>query len=376
MRIDHFTYQEPQIDDFVQFGYDLYANDDNWIPPLETELRHQLSPDFEFFADEENRCRHFVATEKGKVLGRVSAMLNGELRSPEGERVGMVGFFESIRDYEVAERLLVAAVEWLRVHGRVSKVWGPVNFDIWHGYRFMTNGFDEPLFQGEPYNKPYYPEFFKAFGFQPYAEWDSVEVAGRETLERMTERGSERYKMLEDRGYRFEPFQRLHWDREVEKLHRLLHSSFAGFPGFTSVSSVEFARLFATGKPAFDPRLFCFVKNETGELAGFAGGFVDLGAAVRAMQGQHDMFARYRFLRERMHADRINFYLGGITPREAARGTGLGRAGFYYVIRQSLAEGYDDILLTLRRKGSPSRAMTARFAPAPQREYALYELPL
>ena len=376
MRIEHFVFQEPQIDEFVQFGYDLYAGDANWIPPLESELRYQLSPDFEFFEHEENRCQHFLAVENGKVQGRVTAMLNTELRSPDGERVGTVGYFESVRDYGVARELLTAAVEWLQSQGHVSKVWGPVNFDIWHGYRFMTTGFDESLFQGEPYNKPFYPEFFKAFGFQSYAEWDSVEVAGRDTLERMIDRGAKRYKMLEERGYRFEPFQRLHWDREVDKLHRLLHSSFAGFPGFTPISSVEFARLFASGKPALDPRLFCFVYNETGELAGFAGAFVDLGAAVRAMQGQHDLLARYRFQRERRHADRVNFYLGGITPREAARGTGLGRAGFYYVVRQSLGEGYLDLLMTLRRKGSPSRAMTARYAPKPQREYALYELSL
>jgi predicted GNAT family N-acyltransferase len=376
MRIEQFSFREPQIDEFVQFGYDLYAGDDNWIPPLETELRHQLSPDFAFFADEGNRCRHFLATEHGKVRGRLSAMLNEELRGPDGERVGTIGFFESVRDYGVASDLLTAAVTWLQDQGQVSKVWGPVNFDIWHGYRFMTSGFDQALFQGEPYNPAYYPEFFKAFGFNTYAEWDSVEIAGRETLERMIERGEKRYRMLLERGYRFEPFQRIHWDREVARLHRVLCASFAGFPGFTPVTCTEFARLFARGKPGFDPRLFGFVHNETDELVGFAGGFVDVAAAVRAMHGQQDLLAKVRFLRERKHADRVNFYLGGITPQEAARGTGLGRAGFYYVVRQSLAAGYDDLLMTLRRKGSPSRAMTARHAPTPQREYALYELPL
>jgi hypothetical protein len=376
MRIEKFTYQEEQTAEFVRFGYDLYDGDDHWIPPLEAELRHQLSPDFEFFAEEENRCQHFMAVEQGKVVGRVSAMYNTVLRNPDGARVGTLGFFESIPDYDVARSLFTEAIQWLKSEGRVDNVWGPMNYDIWHGYRLMTSGFDELPFLGEPYNKPYYPDLFEAFGFRICAEWDSVEVAGRDTLERMIERGEKRYHMLLDRGYRFEPFQRYHWDQEVIKLHHVLSASFSGFPGMTPISSVEFARLFDSAKHGFDPQLFCFVHNESGELAGFAGAFVDLGAAVRVMHGQQDLLAKVRFLKARRDADRINFYLGGITPQEAARGTGLGRAGFYYIIRQSLTEGYDDLLVTLRRKGSPSRAMTARFAPTPQREYALYELPL
>jgi hypothetical protein len=376
MRIDSFTFEPEQTDEFVRFGYDLYREDSNWIAPLESELRHQLSPGFDFFADPENRHRHFLATENGRVLGRVSAMLNSRLRNPEGELVGTVGFFESEPDYGVAEQLLRAALHWLAEQGRVRKVWGPMNFDIWHGYRFMTTGFDQPLFLGEPYNKRYYSEFFAAFGFQPCATWDSVEVTGRDTLERMIARGAQRHQLLRERGYRFEAFQMRHWDQEVKKLHGVLSSSFSRFPGFTHVCPVEFARLFSSGRPGLHPRLFCFVYNDRSDLVGFAGAFVDLGAAVRLMRGQEDLLAHYRFLRTRPQAHRINFYMGGITPEEEARGTGLGRAGFAYIIREALNEGYESLLLSLRLKGNSSRGLASRFAPTPQREYKLYELAL
>lgn len=376
MRVDSFTFEPDLQGDFVRFGYEVYRDDPNFIPPLESELKHQLSPDFDFFADAENRHRHFLATDNGRVLGRVSAMLNRRLRSPEGEPVGTVGFFESIPDYGVAERLLSTAMKWLAGCGGVRKVWGPLNFDIWHGYRFMTAGYDQHLFLGEPYNKAYYPDYFQAFGFHPRAVWDSVEVTGRDTLEQMIARGAQRHRLLTEKGYRFESFQMREWDREVRKLHGVLSSSFARFPGFTQVDPAEFARLFAAGKPGLHPRLCCFVYDGTGKLAGFATAFVDLGDAVRAMRGRQDLLAQYRFLRTRQGAHRINFYIGGITPEEEARGTGLGRAGFYHIIHEALLEGYDTLILSLRLKGNSSRALACRFAPAPQREYALYELTL
>lgn len=376
MRIDSFTFEPDQQGDFIRFPYDLYRDDPNWIPPLESELEHQLSADFDFFANPENRHRHFLATEHGRVLGRVSAMLNTKLRSPEGEPVGTVGFFETLPDYGVAERLLSAAMAWLKEAGRVRRVWGPMNFDIWHGYRFMTTGFDQPLFLGEPYNKAYYPGHFKAFGFQPLAVWDSVEVSGRDTLERMIERGAQRHRLLTEKGYRFEPFRMRDWDHEVEKLYHILSTCFARFPGYTHLCPAEFARLFSAGRPGLHPRLCCLVHNEAGELVGFATAFVDLGDAVRSMRGRQDLLAQYRFLRTRHQAHRVNFYMGGITPQEEARGTGLGRAGFYHVIHEALLEGYDHLILSLRLKGNFSRALACRFAPTPQREYTLYELTL
>jgi hypothetical protein len=68
--------------------------------------------------------------------------------------------------------------------------------------------------------------------------------------------------------------------------------------------------------------------------------------------------------------------MGGITHQEEARGTGLGRAGFYHIIHEALLEGYDSLILSLRLKGNASRGLACRFVPTPQREYTLYELSL
>jgi hypothetical protein len=373
MRIEGFTHDPDRIDEFVRFGYELYRHDDRWIPPLAAEIRYQLDRGFEFFSQQANRHRLFLAVDGGRIVGRVAAMFNAQLHDAEGQPVATVGYFESVPDYRVAEQLLATAAAWLRENCAARKLWGPMNYDIWHGYRFMTGGFDQELFLGEPYNMPYYPDYFTGFGFRPLATWDSLEVAGRDELEHMITRGRQRYELLRQRGYRFRPFEPRHWDREVATLHRVLSASFARFPGFTAISPEEFARLFAAGRSGLHPELSCFVHNDAGDLAGFAAAFLDLGRAVRAMQGRTDLFARLRFLTARRRSDRVNFYIGGITPEEEARGTGLGRAGFYYVIQRALDLGYESLILSLRQIGNPSRALPGRSAPTPQRQYALYE---
>jgi len=376
MRIEPFTFQPELLDLFVRFGYGHYQGDKNWIPPFEDELRHQLSPESVFCARPENAHRHFLALDHGHVLGRVTAFDNSDLKDDQGTRLGALGYFEVVPDFAVSKKLIGAATDWLRHERRLTRVWGPLNFDIWHGYRFMTRGFGEPLFVGEPYNKPYYPQFFERIGGRVRAEWDSVEITGRETLSRMIERGRKRYELLLERGYHFVPFDPSDWDREVAKLHDIICRSFSRFPGFHAITQTEFARLFAGGRQSLVPELFAWAHDESGKLAGFAAGFLELSDAVRAMQGRRNVISKLRFLGRRRHTDCINFYLGAITPEEQARGTGLGRAGFYCVINQSLAAGYEKVLMALRLVGNPSRGLTARFAPEPQREYALYELDL
>ncbi len=374
MGIAHFTFDADFTHSFVRFGYDLYRGDPHWIPPLKKDLYTQLSPDFPFYRKLGNGHRHFLATAGGKVVGRVSALVNRDLRDEDGTPVGAIGFFECSDDDAVAKELLDAATGWLRDEHGIERIWGPMNFDIWHGYRLMTRGFDQKLFYGEPYNKRYYQDFFERYGFTPKQHWHSVEVTGRDTLERMIAAGAERYQKLVKRGYRFEQFNSRMFSDELRKLHSVLTRSFGAFLAFTPISLAEFEQLFATGRYGLNSELFTFVYNEHNILAGFAGAFLDLADAIRAMKEKNDLLAKLRFFYHRRLSNRILFYLCGVTPEEATKETDFGRAGFYYIIRQILKEGYETVLIALMARSAPMACMAGRNITAPQRQYTLYEL--
>ncbi len=374
MAIIHFTFDHTLTDLFIRFGYDLYQGDTNWIPPLRREVYAQLSPEFPFYQKPGNCHCHFLATSGKKIIGRISGMVNKDLKDRDGTPVGTIGFFECVNDYGVAEALLDSATKWLHEEQGIHRIWGPVNFDIWHGYRLMIRGFDQNLFYGEPYNKPYYPDLFKCYGFTVKQLWDSVEITGCQTVEKMIGCGAERYQHLIDRGYRFELFNMNKFEDELMKLHKIMTKSFGGFLGFTPISFTEFKQLFAKSRYAFHPRLFTFGYNKNDDLVAFGVAFLELSDVIRAMKGREDFISKLIFLYHRRHVNRINFYIGGIAPEEEARKSGLGRAGFYYVINQILKEGYETLLLTLRLQGNKAHGLLGKNAPKPQREYALYEL--
>ncbi|MBI4527120.1 MAG: hypothetical protein HY695_25265 [Deltaproteobacteria bacterium] len=372
MEIQQFTFDRSLTQAFLRFSYDLYRADNHWMPPSENELITQFSPQFCFYRSPGNRHAHFLATDGTKVLGRASAMVNSGLKDKNGQPVATVGFFECLNDYSIAEELFDSAMQWLSDLG-IRRVWGPMNFDIWHGYRLMVRGFDQKPFYGEPYNKPYYPEFFERYGFTPRRHWNSVEIAGRETLEELAKPGRALYRSLTEQGYRFAAFDPARIREELQKLHSVLSRSFSEFLGYTPISSAEFERLFFPMCRATRPNLFLFAYDPSDRLCGFAAGILDLSDAIRAMHGQSGFIAKARFWYRRRAVDRVMFHLIGKTPEESGKRNGLGRMLFSCVLQAILADGYRTVIGTLMSKDNPSRRLLDGLAEDDRRQYTLYE---
>lgn len=374
MALKQFTFDPDLTDSFISFVYEIYRNDPKWIAPLRRELLNQFLPQFPFYGKPANHHQHFLATVDRKVVGRVSAMVNNDLKDEHATAVGTIGFFECIDDYAVAKDLLDAATNWLREQHNIRCIWGPMNFDIWHGYRLMTRGFHEEPFFGEPYNKPYYSEFFERYGFTPRQHWDSIEINGCVALEALIKEKQAQYENFIQQGYRFEYFDLHRFDDEIFKLHEVMAKSFEKFPGFTHISPEEFLQLFAASRAAFHPRLFTFVYDQEHTLVGFAGAFLDLASAVRSMQGRNGFISKLQFMYRRNQTRRILFHLGGMIAEGQTRRAGLGRAGFYFIMRQILDAGYDEVIIALMARGNKLQGMVKEMKTSGHREYTLYEL--
>jgi len=87
-------------------------------------VARQLSPDYPFYNRPGNDHRHFLAYEGTRVVGRASAMVNAAIRDEDGAAVGLVGFFECVKDPVVATVLLDAARDWLRDEHGLRRIWG------------------------------------------------------------------------------------------------------------------------------------------------------------------------------------------------------------------------------------------------------------
>lgn len=375
MAVTGYAFDPDMSEAFAVFRHGLYRGDANWIAPLKSEVRARFAPDFGFYRRPGNRHRHFIATAGGAVVGHVSATINRDLEDPDGDPVGAVGFFESVENFEIAADLLDAATRWLNREAELTRVWGPLDFDIWHGYRLMTRGFDEATFFGEPYNKPYYPDFFEKFGFRRKQRWNSTVITGREALESSVARFRENYRQTVARGYRFVAID-LGRSSHLRRLHALITGSYRRFLGYTPISADDFRRLYAARARLLDRRLMSWICDETGTPVGFSLAYADYSDALRAMRGKDGPAARLRFLRRRRAAHRAVYYLIGLAPEAAGRTRGLGRAASYHTVHAILRGGYDEVVAALIARGNPARGLVPGGTRQAHKEYALYELVL
>jgi hypothetical protein len=371
--IQEFRVDAELSDRFVRYGYDCYRGDRLWIPPLQSTVRASLAPDNPFLQRPGNDQRNFLAQVGSRTVGRVSAWVNADMVDAESKAVGCIGHFEADNDPTVANDLLATARDWLRREHGLRRVWGPLQGDIWHGYRLMTKGFGERPFAGEPYNRPYYPNLFERAGFVVKQHWHSFESAGWDSCDQLRRRGAERLEALRAKGYRFVPLDLRHFDDEIKKLHALLLASYAGFPGFTAIGAGEFARLAAPLRHAVLADAFFFVRDQQGELCGFAAALLDLSDALRAMGGSSTAIAKAKFYFHRQRANRVMFYLIGLTPAEAAKRNGLGSALVSRVLDGLAEGGYQTFIAALMAAGTRSRGLLDGLSGDSDREYALYE---
>ena len=373
MSLRSFQFDPSLTREFIAFGRSLHAGGARRVPPFRREIIRQLSPDFYFYQRAGNDHRRFLAYRAGRVAGRIAAMVNAEIRDGDRLPVGLVGFYECVDDDGVAAELLAAAREWLRTEHGVRRIRGPMNFDFWHGYRFLTKGFDREPYYGEPDNPAYYPEQFELGGFAPLRAWNSIEINGREKLEALIAPWRKRHELLLERGYRFVPATRLDLRKEWPALHGLIDRSFDGFPDYTPIPFTEFKALLSGVGFALAADVSGFVYDQAGRAVSFGVIFRDLAGAVRAMNGRITPLGALRFLSRLRKRRRFNFFAAGSLPEEEARGTGVGRAGFFAMIDESLRRGYTEFIFAQMPKDQPIQAFFRRLKIEPQREYTLYE---
>lgn len=153
--------------DFLELPYSLYKNDSNWCPPLRFERK-------EFFSAKNPFMKHsevgfFVAYMDNKPVGRVTAHRDDVYDDFYKVRQGFFGFYESIENDEVAEKLMNSCEEWIKSRG-MDSLMGPFNFTTNHEVGFLTQGFDSPPVIMMPYTKPYYPDQLYKLGYKKEKE--------------------------------------------------------------------------------------------------------------------------------------------------------------------------------------------------------------
>lgn len=139
----------------------------------------------------------------------------------DGERLGVIGAF-SADSAEAAAAVLAEAESRLRAQGCTLAV-GPMDGNTWRKYRLVTDAGTEPPFLLEPTNPAAWPEWWRAAGFGPLAEYYST--AGSD-LESRDERLAGVRARVEKAGV---VIRKLNTDSFVEDLEKIYEVSVVSF---------------------------------------------------------------------------------------------------------------------------------------------------
>jgi hypothetical protein len=151
------------IEQFIDFQWEIYRNDPAWVPPLKLERRDHINPKVNPYF-EHAEMQLFLAKQGGKIVGRISANRNFEYDKRYGTGTGFFGLFECINDLEVAKALVRTAEEWCKARG-CTRVMGPFSHSINDECGFLIKGFQFPPYVFMPHNPEYYPTFIEALGY-------------------------------------------------------------------------------------------------------------------------------------------------------------------------------------------------------------------
>ncbi|MGM9871284.1 MAG: N-acetyltransferase [Muribaculaceae bacterium] len=154
---------------YVQFGIDLYKNNDYFVPPLVLDdvntLNPKVNPAFDFC-----EAQSWMAYRDGKPAGRITAIINRAVNELKGEKTMRFGFVDFIDDAEVVDALFATAEEWGRNHGMNSIV-GPMGFTDMDHEGMLIDGFNEMGTMATIYNYPYYPGHMERMGYEKEVDW-------------------------------------------------------------------------------------------------------------------------------------------------------------------------------------------------------------
>ncbi len=96
----------------IEFPYELYANDPNWVPQLLSMQRDKFTktknPSWEYMHGD-----YFLAFRGDRLVGTIAAYINDRHNEFHDERAGWFGAFEVYDDAEAAQALLDTAARWV-----------------------------------------------------------------------------------------------------------------------------------------------------------------------------------------------------------------------------------------------------------------------
>jgi len=244
---------------FLTFPWRIYKGDPLWVPPLLPERARFIDPQRgPFFKN--GQAEFFIAWRGWEPLGTICCAEDLAATRARDHGECMIGFFECVEDYAVADALLAQAETWAQAHN-LTALYGPYNLDRDDSRGLLVAGLDRPPAVMCGHTPLYYTEFFERFGMElfgadglAYAIDIDLDAPAVQRIIHLAEKIRLR-KNITVRGARLDD-----WDGEIDRILVLTNKALAHFPDFTPWPREAIEGMIAPLRNVIDPELVLFAE--------------------------------------------------------------------------------------------------------------------
>ena len=329
-----------ELQQFVQFFYDLYRGNDCAVPYLYSEemstLRHDKNTSFECC-----ESQYFMAFKDGQLVGRVAAIVNNRANERWDRKQVRFSWFDFVDDQEVSAALLKAVEDWGRSKG-MTEIAGPLGFIDTDREGMLVDGFDKLSTMYINYNYPYYPQHMEQMeGYEKANDWVELRVKVPEVVPdkfaKITEMVRKRYGLCVHKFTRKE----LVADGWGKRIFDLLNETYKDLYGFSHLSDHQIGQLVNDYIKIADLNLVTGIMDGD-KLVGFGITFPSFSRALqKTRDGRYLPFGWWHLLKIlKWHkTDTVDLLLIGVLPEYRSKGANA--LIFDDLIRQFQAYGFD-----------------------------------
>ena len=266
--------------DFIDLPWDIYSNDQYWVPPLKIAVLDCLNVNKNPFFKHATMYP-VVAYKDGKRVGRIVGVIDDNHTRFHKETTGFFGFFECIDDQEVANKLLDEAANWAKSRG-MTVMRGPMSPSTNHECGLLVEGFDDSPSVMMTYNPRYYGKLLENWGLIKSKDLLAYDIDGRKV--KFSEKLMAQAEKLRQAGrVHFRTINVKDFDNEVERILDVYNDAWEKNWGFVPMTTEEFRHMAKDMKPIMDPNLLLIAEVQ-GKTAGFALCLPDVNQAIKKVK--------------------------------------------------------------------------------------------
>ena len=304
---------------FFQFPFDLYRNCPQWVPTITKEEMDifDLQKNAVF---EHAMARLFLAKKKGKIVGRIAAMINWvEVEKLQKTKVRF-GWYDTIDDLEVSQKL-IETVEAVAIAEGMTYIEGPMGFSNMDKAGLLVHGYEHMNTMITWYHYPYQKTHLERLGLKKQSEWIEFKIDiydakdSPEKVKKFARVIKARYRL---KTLAFKTTKDV--EPHVDKMFELLNQTYNKLQSFVPIQQHQIEVYKKKYLPYVHPDFIKCVVDENDEMIGFAITMPSFTKALKRINGKMFPFGFYHLWRALRKNNRASFYLIGIKESYQSKG--------------------------------------------------------